>query len=428
VTPLNILFVTEHIPYPDVPHAGGQDYWHLIDALRARHRVYVATFDDPAAPIPTEKLAPYVEKLHIVRDPLPPALKTRLKARLSASTSSPSDAAMPAPRSLLSSTARIIRQTQRAWMATQMERVVRAWCDRYQIDVLHCAWTAMGRYLTASPHALFRVLDEVDVRFLVEADETTRGLRDPADAARRKADELASCAAADLVIARSKYDLDVLQAHVPTLQGFVLHSVGDVRRLLDVTPDEATPNRILFCGAFDRDANIDAAQWFARAIFPLIRANVPAAELWLVGARQDARVRELAALAGVTVTGYVPDLRPYHAAARVVIAPTRVPAGNLIKIMDGLAAGRPVVATTIANRGIAAPSVRTADTPDAFATHIVTLLRDDTAWRADCAINRAYARSHFDWDANVARLETLYMDGVQRIRTEGRNVPRPSES
>ncbi|MDZ4764047.1 MAG: glycosyltransferase family 4 protein, partial [Chloroflexota bacterium] len=135
-----------------------------------------------------------------------------------------------------------------------------------------------------------------------------------------------------------------------------------------------------------------------------------------------------AALAGVTVTGYVPDLRPYHAAARVVIAPTRVPAGNLIKIMDGLAAGRPVVATTIANRGIAAPSVRTADTPDAFATHIVTLLRDDTAWRADCAINRAYARSHFDWDANVARLETLYMDGVQRIRTEGRNVPRPSES
>lgn len=410
---LHILFALEHLPYPDVPHAGGQDYWHLIETWRARHRLSVVAFDDPTAPIPADKLAPYVERLHIVRDPLPAPLKRRLKARLAPAAAANTPPPAPTPISALKTFVRALRAWQRERMAREMARIVRAWCERERVDVLHCGWTAAGRYLSATPRPLFRVLDEVDVRFLVEADEVARGMRDPADAAWRKAQELDYCAAADLVIARSQHDLGVLRAEQPDLRGFVLHSVGDVRRLLDVTPDEAAPNRIVFCGALDRAANIDAALWFADAIFPLIRAAIPDAECWLVGARPDPRVLTLQARAGITVTGYVPDLRPYHAAARVVIAPTRVPAGNLIKIMDGLAAGRPVIATSIANRGIAAPVVRAADTPDAFAAQVIACLSaSDEAWRAECARNQAYARAHFDWDTTIAHLESLYIEGA----------------
>jgi uncharacterized protein (DUF736 family) len=87
-------------------------------------------------------------------------------------------------------------------------------------------------------------------------------------------------------------------------------------------------------------------------------------------------------------------------------------AGALNKVIDGLAAGRAVVATTRANAGVAAPpeTIRLADSAPAFARAVVDLLRDDRAWRCTAEAGRRYALQAFDWPAAAARLEAALVE------------------
>ncbi len=76
-------------------------------------------------------------------------------------------------------------------------------------------------------------------------------------------------------------------------------------------PYSAGVKTLVFTGAMDYWANVDAVEWFARRIFPDIRAQLPEIEFHIVGARPTAAVLALASLPGVTVTGSVPDVRPF---------------------------------------------------------------------------------------------------------------------
>jgi polysaccharide biosynthesis protein PslH len=215
---------------------------------------------------------------------------------------------------------------------------------------------------------------------------------------------------------RSQADLDLLRNHLPTLVGFVLNPVGNVADLITIPLEDSQPDQVLFCGAMNREPNIEAASWLVYDIWPLVRAAVPSAELCILGAHPDDRVKALAQSPGVTVTGYVPSLRPFYARSRVVVAPTQVVAGYLNKIMDGLAAGRPVVATEVANRGAKAPCVQIAHTAEAFAASIVTFLRDPVLWRTVALQGRHYAHEHFDWEAAVGQFEAICLERVVRIK------------
>jgi glycosyltransferase involved in cell wall biosynthesis len=379
--------VTQNYPHPGALHGGGQDLWRLIDHLRKRHTVFVATYDDPAQPTPRSALAPCVADLKVIRYARTPFEKLLAVAMA------------------LARGYRDLRLPRREW---EMRRTVRRWCDRYAVDVIHCGWTDMGRFLGASPRPMLRVLDEVEVRFVAEEDAAAWGAGGSVGGGGRKAEELAWCRAADLVLTRAEADLTLLRAHIPDLRGFVLPPAGNVARFIDILPSESEPGNVLFVGAMNRLANIEAVRWLATAIWPSVRRAVPAARLYLVGAFPAPDVRALAALPGVIVTGAVPDLRPYYARARVVVAPMRAAGGQLNKIIDGLAAGRPVVATTAANRGTGAPCVRVEDATEAFADAVIWLLRDAGAWEQVATASRGYALAHFDWPAAAARLESLY--------------------
>jgi glycosyltransferase involved in cell wall biosynthesis len=379
--------VTQNYPHPSALHGGGQDLWRLIDHLRKRHTVCVATYDDPAQPTPRGALAPCVADLKVIR-----YARTPFEKLLAVATA-------------LARGYRDLRLPRREW---EMRRTVRRWCDRYAVDVIHCGWTEMGRFLGASPRPMLRVLDEVEVRFVAEEDAASRGALDAVAVARRKTEELAWCRAADLVLTRAEADLALLRAHIPDLRGFVLPPAGNVARFIHIQPSESVPGHVLFVGAMNRGPNVEAVCWLATAIWPSVRRAVPEARLYLVGAFPPPEVRALAALPGVTVTGAVPDLRPYYARARVIVAPMRAAGGQLNKIIDGLATGRPVVATAAANRGTGAPCVRVEDTAEGFAAAVIGLLRDVGAWEQAAAASRDYALAHFDWPAAAARLESLY--------------------
>ena len=117
---------------------------------------------------------------------------------------------------------------------------------------------------------------------------------------------------------------------------------------------EAPPRTdLVFIGAMDWLPNIDGARFFIREVLPLIRAQRPACTLVLAG---RSPVAELLAFAGtdplITVTGTVPDIRPYLWDAAVSIVPLRIGGGTRLKIYEAMAAGLPVVSTDVGAEGL----------------------------------------------------------------------------
>jgi glycosyltransferase involved in cell wall biosynthesis len=185
---------------------------------------------------------------------------------------------------------------------------------------------------------------------------------------------------------------------------------------VDALPSARTLSyKLAFIGALFWYPNADTACWMASEIWPHVRAQEPAAKLFLVGQEPTAPVRALAAMPGVTVTGTVPDVRPYLADAAVVVVPTRVSGGTRLKVLEALAMGKAVVSTSVGAEGLDLVPGRelvVADGAVAFADAVVALLRDP-ARRAELgAAGRAAVVARYDWQVILPALEDVYREVV----------------
>jgi sugar transferase (PEP-CTERM/EpsH1 system associated) len=166
---------------------------------------------------------------------------------------------------------------------------------------------------------------------------------------------------------------------------------------------------IVMCGRMDYRANVEGARWFAEEVLPLIRKRAQAAVFRIVGSAPTAAVRALARLPGVEVTGAVPKVWPHLAEATVVVAPLRFARGIQNKVLEGLAAARPVVATSAALEGLeAAPGreVLAADEPAAFAEAVLQVLEGDAPQDLGSR-GREFVESRHRWDLQLRKLDGL---------------------
>lgn len=175
------------------------------------------------------------------------------------------------------------------------------------------------------------------------------------------------------------------------------------------TPFAPGSANLVFTGAMDYWANVDAVCWFARDILPGIRARVPGCTFWIVGANPAAEVLALAGLEGVEVTGRVEDVRPYIAHASLAVAPLRVARGVQNKVLEAMAMAKPVVATPEAIEGITAErgrEVYVETGEDAFADRVVSVLGEGSEAGIGAAARRRVLDS-YAWAANLAKIETI---------------------
>jgi len=152
----------------------------------------------------------------------------------------------------------------------------------------------------------------------------------------------------------------------------------------------------------------DAAQWFVGQIYPRVRAQFPGAEFWIVGANPAPAVRQLATIEGVKVTGTVPDIRPYLGSARVFVAPFRFGGGTKLKVLEAMAMGLPVVATSVGCQGIPVNDgihLLLRDSPEEFAAGVVALLKDSAQCEMLGANARQLIETKFSWEAIVSDVE-----------------------
>jgi glycosyltransferase involved in cell wall biosynthesis len=212
----------------------------------------------------------------------------------------------------------------------------------------------------------------------------------------------------DLVVAVSAEDAACLPGNPVVVPNGV-----DTDRL-QPSPVPDVP-RVVFTGALHTLPNRDGVDWFCHAVWPRVRDQTPEATLDIVGSRPSAEVMALAELEGIEVHADVPDVRPYLDRARVAVVPLRIGSGSRLKALEAMAAGRPVVGTTIGLGGLdldLGGDVLVADDEAAFADQVTRCLSDLELARGLAARARDVVERRYSWRHIGADYAALLADRV----------------
>lgn len=395
-----LLFLAHRIPYP--PNKGDKvRSFHILKALAGRYRVRLGAFvDDPADLAYGQKLGRYCTEVRLLR--LRP-----LTARVRSLGGLATGRALTLPYFR----DRVMAAWVRARLATGSIRRVLVYSS------------AMAQYVERAGDSLHRVVDLVDVdsdkwRQYAARSRWPMSSIYGREARRLLAYERRIAAAFDAAVLVSGAEAELFRTLAPETAARV-HAIENGVDAQFFRPDReyADPYGpggpvLVFTGAMDYRANVDAVDWFAAEVFPRLRERLPQARFFIVGARPVEAVRRLAARPGVAVTGSVPDIRPYLAHAALAVAPLRLARGIQNKVLEAMAMGRPLVASPEALDGLDlgphAPSApRNVD-------QWVEALSDGLARPGPAPHLREWVQARYDWGAAGRRFAAL-LEGARDV-------------
>ena len=397
---MNILFLNRFLPHAGVRNSGGLDVYHYISALSQDHSVSLIAF----------VTADQEGALESMR-----ALCTRVVA---------------VPYSMHGLVPRLWRAAWRLLLPRVYGRVIsidylrrlRQMLSQGDYDLV-IVDGMMAPYSKAISRA-HTVLDEWDIYSILAYHNYRNEKRILPrawlllDWLRTQAFELHYAASCTSVLVRSNQDREILHTYLPDQRIEVVAPWFEgLAELCEVEAVRPEGNRLLFVGAMYMPANVEAVTFFVHRVLPLVRAQVPDAELQIVGSAPTPEVQKLAGEQGVQVVGEVPDLTPYYRQCAVNVVPRLTGGGIIVKTLNGLAAARPTVTTHAGNSGTGARSGRDlliADPePEAFAAAVIEALTDAQLWEQLATNGRRYIDENYDWDVTCGVLENL----ARRART-----------
>ena len=223
---------------------------------------------------------------------------------------------------------------------------------------------------------------------------------------------------ADVTIAVSEADAMALREVARPRQLYVIPNGVDPSAVRPAAPELVDPNLVVFIGKMDFRPNVDAMVWFVREVWPRVTARRPRTRLAIVGRDPTPKVRALATgsgpvAAGIHVTGAVPDVTPYLEQAGVVVVPLRVGGGTRLKVLEAMAAGKAIVATSMAVEGLDVAGGRQLileDEPAALAQAIVELLASPERRLALGQAARRLVEERYAWDHLLGAVSGVYED------------------
>jgi polysaccharide biosynthesis protein PslH len=172
-----------------------------------------------------------------------------------------------------------------------------------------------------------------------------------------------------------------------------------------VPPARPSAPTIIFTGDMSYFPNQEAVEFFVRNVLPRIQQRLEGVRFLIVGRNPGERVLKLRSSPGVEVTGFVPDVRPYLAQAQVAVAPFSIAAGIPNKVLEAMAYGLPVVATSRVLQGLSASlGIQVADDPVEMANAVCQLLMDpELACQRGISGREQVVKQH-DWTRMLARI------------------------
>lgn len=284
---------------------------------------------------------------------------------------------------------------------------------RHDFDIVEVEFPQMAYYRFTGEAklllSLHNIEHEIFYRTYVTEKNLGRKVYNGMEWLKFRRDEIRLCAKFDGLVTTSRRDADALRTHLPNhLLSVVPNGVDtDYFRPSGKEPD---PHTLVFTGSIGYYPNTDAIIDFHRKILPLIWKRIPDVKLLIVGSNPPEEVRRLAS-DRVTVTGGVPDTRPYLERASVAVVPLRIGGGTRLKIAEAMAMGKPVVSTSIGCEGldvVDGEHILIADEPADFAEKVVELLVRPEQRGILAEQGRELACTKYDWRVSATRLEETY--------------------
>jgi glycosyltransferase involved in cell wall biosynthesis len=167
---------------------------------------------------------------------------------------------------------------------------------------------------------------------------------------------------------------------------------------------------LVFTGNMGYPPNINAAEFLAHKIFPLVQSRKPGIRILIAGASPNLQVSVLKS-ENIEVSGWVPDMRECYAMAKIFIAPMQIGTGLQNKLLEAMAMQIPCITSPLANQALQAEEnkeILIADTPEAYARHILFLLDNPEKATQIAYAGYKYILSNFSWEAETEKIERLF--------------------
>lgn len=380
---MKILWVKTDFLHPTT--RGGQiRTLEMIRELHRRHEVHYVAFNDPAHPEGLVRSSEYSSFAHPVPFEVVPKRSARFAGQLIAGLFSP------------------IPVAGMRWRSEAMRETVDRLLAEHRFDAKVCDFLFPSINI-GSLHGWTLFQHNVESVIWERHAESGRTAAHRAYfgvQARRMFDwEKRVCREASHVVAVSDIDAQTMR------QRFGVEHISSVPTGVDLSYFERPSNPALehdlvFVGSMDWMPNVDGMRWFLDEVFPLIQAKKPDCRLAIVG-RNPPPSLQAAANAHITVTGTVPDVRPFLWQSALSIVPLRIGGGTRLKIFEAMAAGTAVVSTTIGAEGLPVrhgETIRIADSAQTFATECLAMLANREARERMAAEALALLQAKFSWE------------------------------
>ena len=361
---MKILWVNQYFLHPT--ERGGQiRSMGILKPLHARHEVHYAALEDPTSSVGRDMAHTFSSRAYPIPHPVVPR-------------TSPAFLLQVLNHLLFSKLPLAVSR----YHSLALQRAVGDLLNRERFDAVVCDFAASGVNMPSLKGAvLFQHNVETTIfeRHAEHAKTPIHRWFYALQARRMRAYEEQVCRESAHVIAVSP--VDALRMR----EMFGITHVSDVATGVDEdhlrNPGNAPRTTdFAFVGSMDWLPNIDGMLWFCQEILPILRQRKPDCSVAIVGRRPDPRLHALAAADSlITVTGTVPDVRPYLWASRVAILPLRIGGGTRMKVYESMAAGLPMISTSVGMEGLACipgRDILVGDTPQAFADGCLALLEN----------------------------------------------------
>ena len=398
--PLRVVLVDEELPYPPTSGKRIRTY-NLVRRLAPRHRLTYVCHRNADAEEGARAESHFADlgiRTVIVDRSVPPKSGPGFYFRLAANLLS------PLPYSVAAHTSR------------QLVDALAGVAAREPVDLWHCEWTPYAQSLKDIVGPRVVMAHNVESVIWQRYHETAEGalkrwyIRKQWQKFRRFERDI--LAGADLTVAVSPLDAERFRQDLAVPRVDVVDNGVDTCFFRPTTTPR-DPASLLFLGSLDWRPNLDGVVRFLDHVWPTLRAKEPRAKFVVVGRNPPAwLVARIAAESGVSLHASVPDVRPYLAAAGIMVVPLRIGGGSRLKILEALACAVPVVSTRVGAEGLHLQDGRHLDLVEEvgdMTSSIIAAIRDPDRVRRQAQAGYEQTIRLYDWSVLADRLEQLWV-------------------
>lgn len=378
---MKVLVVSPFLPYQGVPHAGGKLVYFLLQTLAEKHSVSMVSRYYPGEERHIGEIRKMLFDLELV----------------------------PAPGPVNAGSLPSVWKTVRSYY--RLGRKASDLLKRERFDVCQVEFTETGVFLNITGDVpVFLTCHDIIAKPAFRRYEASRGVSKAMYWCIWKTKQMMEKKAVSkfsLVFTLSEEDRQWAERLYPEGSFRVLRYPGGLG--FTGLPRREVPGRILFLGALKRPQNIESVRYFWKKVWPAVRERVPDAEFRVAGGGLPRDLeREMSEDPRAVVTGFVENIEEEYKSASVFVAPILTGGGIIVKILDAMAAGVPVVTTSFGNEGIGAKpgmEILVVDNANDYSEDVSLLLNDSGFRNRIGSAGKRFVEEKFRMDRFVEVLE-----------------------